>query len=66
MDHGNVVGYLIQVAGDMGGDQDGMLPVLDESKEDIQDLIPDNGVQAAGSLIQDKKLGMMAQCGCNG
>ena len=43
----------------MGGKQNGMILLLHKTKKQIQDLVPHDRIQAAGSLIQDQKLRMV-------
>ena len=44
MDKYDIIGNLLQVTGNVGGYQYGMPLVLDEAKQHIQNIIPDNRV----------------------
>ena len=61
MEEGDVVAQLLQIAEDVGGDQDGVALIPGELIEELQHLVPDDGVQAGGGLVQHQQLRMMAQ-----
>ncbi len=56
MEKGDVVAELFQIAENVGGDQDGVGLVPGELVEKLQDLVPDDGVQAGGGLVQHQQL----------
>ena len=61
MDEGDVVGDALQVAGDVGGDQDRPLPVRNKFQENVQNLRAHHRIQAAGRLVEDQQLCVVAE-----
>ena len=61
MNIGNIVGDFIQVACNMGGDQDRMIFFLAEFPEKVEDFIPEYWIQAVGRFIHDQKFGRMTE-----
>ena len=57
----DVVADLLQIADDVAGDQHGVLLVPGEVREDGQYLVPYHRVKAAGGLVQQQQLRLMAQ-----
>ena len=49
----------------MGRKQDGVILFLYKIQKHIQNLIPHDGIQAPGGLIQDQQLRMVAECRTN-
>ena len=66
MEEGDIVAQLLQVAKDVGGDEDGVVLLPGELVEDLQHLIPDDGVQTGGGLVQHQQPGAVAQGHGNG
>ena len=66
MQEGNVITELLQIAEDMGGDQNGVVLLPGELVENLQHLVPDDGVQTGGCFVQHQKSGLVAQGGGNG
>ena len=66
MDVGDVVRRLLQVAGDVAGDEDGVVLVADEAQKFVQNLVPHHRVQAAGGLVQDEEPGAVGEGGGDG
>ena len=56
VEEGDVVGHLLQVAGDVGGDQHPVALILNKIQQQVQHLVPDDGVQAAGGFVQNQQL----------
>ena len=63
VDVGDVVRRLLQVAGDVAGDEDGVVLVADEAQKFIQNLVPHHRVQSGGGLVQDQQPGLVGQGG---
>ena len=63
---GDVVTELLQIREDVGGDEDGVVLLPGELVEQFQHLVPDDGVQAGGGLIQHQQLGIVGQGGGDG
>ena len=55
MDVGNAVGALVQISGDVGGEQDAHALPLQLEKH-VRQVVPADGVKAAGGLVQDQQL----------
>ena len=61
VEEGDIVAQLLQVAQNVGGDQDGVVLLPGELVEDLQHLVPDDGVQAGSGLVQHQQPGAVAQ-----
>ncbi|CAN4028396.1 2-hydroxy-6-oxo-6-phenylhexa-2,4-dienoate hydrolase, partial [Dysosmobacter welbionis] len=61
VEEGDIVAQLFQVAQNVGGDQDGVVLLPGELVEDLQHLVPDDGVQAGSGLVQHQQPGAVAQ-----
>ena len=66
VDQSDGIGDFIQVAGDVGGQDDGMVLLLKEFEEHIEDLVPHQRVEAACGLVEQEQPGMMAHRGGDG
>ena len=66
MDKSDVITQLFQIACDVGGEEDGMLFIPGVFPENIEDLVPSDGIQSAGGLIQDEQLCLVGQRHSNG
>src|SRR5699024_1731000 len=60
---GDLVGDLLQITGDVGGKQDGAVILLHKLQKQIENLLPCDGVQPAGDLVQHQQLRVMGQGG---
>ena len=63
---GDVVGDLLQVPGDVAGQEDGVLLVGDEGEQLLQNAVPDHWVQSGGGLVQNEQPGPVGQGGGQG
>ena len=61
MEERDVVGDLFQIRCDMGGQQNRMAFVLHEVQENIQDVVPHDGIQARCGFIKNQQAGMVGQ-----
>ena len=61
MDEHDVVRNLLQIAGDVGGHQNGVVLLLNKVQQHIQNVVPDHRVQAAGGFVQDQRLGVVGE-----
>ena len=66
MEIGDVVGDLLQVPGDVAGQEDGVLLVGDEGEQLLQNVVPDHRVQSGGGLVQNEQPGPVGQGGGQG
>ena len=62
----HIVGDFLDIRGDMGGEEHGMLLILDKIQQDVQNLVPDHRVQARRGLVQNQQPGPVGQGGGNG
>lgn len=53
----DVIRHLLQVAGDVRGDQHGVLLVLHEVPQQVQNIVSHHRVQPAGSVVQHQQPG---------
>ena len=58
---GDVVGAPVQIAGNVGGEEDAALPAGRQSPEQLQQLVPAHGIQPAGGLVEEEQSGPMGQ-----
>lgn len=63
---GHVVAGLLQVAGDVAGDEDGVVLVLDKVQKFVQNFIPHHRVKTRGGLVQHQQPGPVAEGGGDG
>ena len=61
MQEGDVVADLLQIADDVGGQQNGTILLPGVLVEDIQNFIPYHGIEAAGGFVQNQQLCLMGQ-----
>lgn len=61
VNEGHAVSDLLQVAGNVGGHEDGALPVPDILHKQVQDLVPHHRIQSGGRLIHNQQLCMVGQ-----
>ena len=61
MDEHDIVRNLLQVAGDVGGHQNGVVLLLNKVQQHIQNVVPDHRVQTAGGFVQDQQLGVVGE-----
>ena len=62
----DIIRHLLQIAGDMGRYQNGMVFILDKLQKHVQNLIPHDRIQSAGSFIQNQQLHVMGKSYRNG
>ena len=61
MDEDDPVCNLLQVAGDVGREQDSLLSVLHKALEKVHQLIPDHRIQAAGGFVKNQQRWIMGE-----
>ena len=66
MEVGHIVRRLLQVTGDVAGEKNGVVLVLDEGEKLVQQLVADHRVQPGGGLVQDEEPGVVGQGGGDG
>ena len=55
MDEDDPICNLLQVAGDVGREQDSFFSVFHKALEKVHQLIPDHRIQAAGGFVQNQQ-----------
>ena len=58
----NIVAELLKVADDMRGYQHGILRISCEFIENINDFVPDNGVETVCRLIENEQFCIVRKC----
>ena len=61
MQIGDVVGAAIEIRRDVGRKEDAALAAFHQLKKEAEQLVPGDGIEAAGWLVQDEKAGVMGQ-----
>ena len=61
VDERQVVADAVQVGGDVGGEQDAVSLVDEEVSDDADELVPGDGIQAAGRLVEDEQPRLVRQ-----
>ena len=64
MQEGNGVAELFQITDNVGRDKNGVVFVPHKIQQQVDELIPDDRVQAAGGFVQKQQLRMVGQCHC--
>ena len=66
MDERDVIADFLQIARNVGGNEDGMGVVLHKIIEDIQNFVSDDRVEAAGRLVEQQQAAVVGQRAGNG
>src|SRR5699024_1783157 len=61
MQEHDVISDFFQVAGDVGGKQNGMVFVLNKIQKQIENIVPYHRVKTAGCFVQNQQLGIVGQ-----